>query len=143
MKISRIATAIICMGVLAMLASDAIAQGGGRRGGGGRGFGGGGVVNAGGSVMSMMGNDKLKEELELEDEQVTKIKEFNDDARAMLQEKMQEMRDSGDFSAIREAITELREEQNESEKEFASEVFSENSLNDTTNCAFKAWAPMR
>jgi len=118
----------VCCGVMALLATDVIAQGG-RRGGGFR---------MGGGLAGMLGeNEKLQEELKLEDEQIEEIKKFAEDQRSIMQEKIQEARDSGDRQGMREMFGEMRTSMAKAEAETMAKVLNDDQLKRYNQLSFQ------
>lgn len=75
---------LVCLAVVAMCSTSAMAQrrGGGRRGGGGFGFGGFGGGGMNPTMMLSFGNEQLQKELKIDDEQKEKIKTIAEEARS-------------------------------------------------------------
>ncbi len=86
----------LSLGILAMLAGPAMAQG--------RGFG-----RGGGGLAMLLGNASVQKELKLDDQQIEKAKELGEKAR----EKMQELRESLQGLEGEERMTKMREHMKE------------------------------
>ena len=119
MKISRISILAIALGTVAMFVQDASAQGGRGRGGG----------LGGRSLLTMVENDKVQKELELEEGQIEKIQEFAGEQREKMREEFQNLRSpGGDREEMMSAMTKMREEMAKEETKTMKEVLNEKQL---------------
>jgi Spy/CpxP family protein refolding chaperone len=87
---------MLSLGLVALIAAPAAAQG---RGGFGRG--------GGGSYSMLLGNESVQKELKLDDQQVTKAKELAEKVSAQIQEKTEGLEGQERFQKMRELMPEI------------------------------------
>jgi hypothetical protein len=102
---------VVGLGLVALLAGPAFAQGG-------RGFG----MMGGGGVAMLIGNESVQKELKLDDTQVTKAKELADKNREKMTAAREELQNL-DQEERRAKMTELQKEMNESSLKAIGEFF--------------------
>ena len=64
----------------------------------------------GGSMLELLMNEDVRQEIELVDEQEQQLRELGEKFRDKMRSRFQEMRDSGDYSRMREVMTEVGKE---------------------------------
>jgi Spy/CpxP family protein refolding chaperone len=103
---------VVGLGLVAMLAGPALAQGGGRGMG----------MMGGGGVAMLIGNESVQKELKLDDTQVTKAKELADKNREKMMAAREETKDL-DQEERRTKMTELNKEISDSTLKAIGEFF--------------------